>query len=555
MAEKRIYTDIDAKSNLSIGGDAAAATYPSRLHITGSGNTVSTLNALLENLAGDDLLKIYDDGTSVIGTGGATGSSALFEIQSVTQGFLKPRMTTTQRNAISPAAGDFGLEVYDTDLDNTYFWNGSAWVRIDSNLYNIDDTVGAGRIATLTDTLTFTGGEITIKGSGNTSGTNSLLIKNSADSNLLTVRDDIRVGINKSAPDAHLNIKGTDVLNATKTFVTEGSGGLVGMQITNSGRVGIQVPIGNVPAALLEVRGGVINVSTLLVTENTVGANPVAGRFLNNRDNGKALFVSTDETAGRTGSFAIDATSRGTGIPIQTRTTPGPSTTVEHLRMNASSSSAVAQVGGFFTGYVRNDTGAGSEEVMRQTFAYTDDTDGAEYGSWTLGLIDNGTTNTEKIYVESAFSRISNSLGIGSSTTPVASSILQIDSTTKGFLKPRMTTTQRNAIATPATGLEVYDTDLDQTCYWNGSSWDCIDPSGGGASLTKYSASHLAVAATSFTVTHGITGLTNGKEIIINCVDDATGEAIEPDTIDSYTTTSVDLTFATAGDYTVTIIG
>ena len=43
-------------------------------------------------------------------------------------------------------------------------------------------------------------------------------------------------------------------------------------------------------------------------------------------------------------------------------------------------------------------------------------------------------------------------------TTDVASSILTINSTTKGFLPPRMTTTERNAIATPATGLTLYNT-------------------------------------------------------------------------------------------------
>jgi hypothetical protein len=45
-------------------------------------------------------------------------------------------------------------------------------------------------------------------------------------------------------------------------------------------------------------------------------------------------------------------------------------------------------------------------------------------------------------------------------TTSVnASAILQADSTTKGFLPPRMTAVQRAAIATPAEGLIVYQTD------------------------------------------------------------------------------------------------
>jgi hypothetical protein len=46
-------------------------------------------------------------------------------------------------------------------------------------------------------------------------------------------------------------------------------------------------------------------------------------------------------------------------------------------------------------------------------------------------------------------------VGIGT-TTPDASAILEIESTTKGFLPPRMTLAQINAIATPVEGLMVY---------------------------------------------------------------------------------------------------
>jgi hypothetical protein len=52
------------------------------------------------------------------------------------------------------------------------------------------------------------------------------------------------------------------------------------------------------------------------------------------------------------------------------------------------------------------------------------------------------------------------------------SAILQADSTTKGFLPPRMTTTQKNAIATPAAGLVVYDTTLNQLCTYDGTWGD-----------------------------------------------------------------------------------
>ncbi len=63
-------------------------------------------------------------------------------------------------------------------------------------------------------------------------------------------------------------------------------------------------------------------------------------------------------------------------------------------------------------------------------------------------------------------------VGIGT-TTPDASSALDITSTTKGLLIPRMTNVQRDAISSPATGLMIYQTDgTVGFYYYNGSSWD-----------------------------------------------------------------------------------
>jgi hypothetical protein len=59
------------------------------------------------------------------------------------------------------------------------------------------------------------------------------------------------------------------------------------------------------------------------------------------------------------------------------------------------------------------------------------------------------------------------------SNTPTrfSSAMVAINSTTKGFLPPRMTTTQRTAISSPAAGLVVYDTTLNVMTYYNGTLW------------------------------------------------------------------------------------
>lgn len=71
-------------------------------------------------------------------------------------------------------------------------------------------------------------------------------------------------------------------------------------------------------------------------------------------------------------------------------------------------------------------------------------------------------------------------IGIGTNT-PSASAQLDVSSTTKGLLIPRMTTLQRTAIVSPANGLMVYDTNLSAFYFYNGTAWAAVN-SGGGVS-------------------------------------------------------------------------
>ena len=64
-------------------------------------------------------------------------------------------------------------------------------------------------------------------------------------------------------------------------------------------------------------------------------------------------------------------------------------------------------------------------------------------------------------------------VGIGTSS-PNASAILDAQSTTKGVRFPNMTTTQKNAISSPAAGLVVFDTTLAKLCVYSGSAWQTV---------------------------------------------------------------------------------
>ncbi len=70
-------------------------------------------------------------------------------------------------------------------------------------------------------------------------------------------------------------------------------------------------------------------------------------------------------------------------------------------------------------------------------------------------------------------------VGIGT-INPDESAMLEVRSTTKGILIPRMTTAQRIAITNPATGLLVFDENTNSFWFYNGTSWlNLSDPDKG----------------------------------------------------------------------------
>jgi uncharacterized protein (TIGR02145 family) len=71
---------------------------------------------------------------------------------------------------------------------------------------------------------------------------------------------------------------------------------------------------------------------------------------------------------------------------------------------------------------------------------------------------------------------LTGTLGVGTAT-PAASAQLDVSSTTKGLLPPRMTTTQRDLIGTPATGLVIFNTTTNSLETKNSSGWVSLSSS------------------------------------------------------------------------------
>jgi hypothetical protein len=88
------------------------------------------------------------------------------------------------------------------------------------------------------------------------------------------------------------------------------------------------------------------------------------------------------------------------------------------------------------------------------------------------GSIPSG-TNRWNLYMDGTASNYLNGILTIGTASPNASAKVQVDSTTQGFLPPRMTTTEKNAISSPATGLVIFDTTLGKLCVFS-TTWQTI---------------------------------------------------------------------------------
>ena len=90
-------------------------------------------------------------------------------------------------------------------------------------------------------------------------------------------------------------------------------------------------------------------------------------------------------------------------------------------------------------------------------------------------------------------------IGIGTNS-PNASAALDINNTSKGLLIPRMTSTQRTAIVSPANGLMVYDITTNSFWYYNGGAWTNLTVAGSDGTLTLPYDATVAVTTTAFKI-------------------------------------------------------
>ena len=422
--------------------------------IVGNGNDNTTTALLVQNSDGDDILNLTDGALATLGTTGQQGEINLKRPQ---DGLAIGKIQGTNN----------GLYLTNQDASNHILIGNSSTRGV---------SVGDGSASAM-------GARFGIKGSGTTSATTSLLVQNSAGTNVFKVVDDNTMFYHTHkfrSAGGYLYIEceaNTDrSLKIGPNFTASSYGGHIfktwdgsayseAMRIT--GNTDQFVGIGTTtPTARLHVKGsGNDNTTTSLLVQNSDAENIMAitdDGYLTYRTPQRELLTLGNGSVLKYGTnSSFSALYNRASIYDGTNTTQfengnvgiGNGTTTPSARLQVKGSGTTSATTSLL---VQNSAGTRLMEVQ----------DG---GNIFFGA---GTSN----YLQNGYNWFGNynalgSWNIGGATTE-ASAIVNVQSTTKGFLPPRMTTTERDAITTPAAGLMVYNTTTNKAQCYNGTTWN-----------------------------------------------------------------------------------
>jgi hypothetical protein len=275
------------------------------------------------------------------------------------------------------------------------------------------NNVAVGRLALYTNSI---GGSNSAVGSGalqNSTGTSNIGFGQGAGSSLTTGNNNTIIG----------SVAGTAGLSDT---VIIAAGATERMRIDSTGAM-------SVPAKILV--GGPTSAAGLFGVQvygdaTTTAPNVVQRGYSNTTSGPSLLFVKTR------GTTATSTTAVQSGDTLGSVAFYGADGTTN-------------QVFSAITGYC---DGAVSAGVVPTAITFTTGT----------------SAGTQRVVITSA-----GLMGIGTGT-PASSAIVDVTSTTLGFKFPVMTTTQKNAIASPVAGLVVFDSTLAKLCVYSGSAWQTI---------------------------------------------------------------------------------
>lgn len=390
--------------------------------------------------------------------------------------YLPPTLTTAQRDAIASPVD--GLQIFNSDTNQAEVYNGSVWVPIGGAVPSGSNTqvqYNNGGIFAGSPGLTTDGTNVSATTPG-TSATGTVVV---VDYTALSGATFTVAG--------HTLTEGIDWTAATSNDTTAISlrNAINTLQEVYAVRIWSYPPgfANNLSISAYQVVGSnSIGLATSDAVNLTISGSTLTGEVdpgnvtIGSGNSGGSLVLTTDG-----GGSAVSVVRVGGGITLTT---------------GSSSAGGVHNFGGGLTlttgdldgSPVDNNATGGSilltTGTCGHTFTYTapkliggsitlttgyaGDATGTETGG-TITLTAYTPSRGGNLFLTgNAPSR--GQVGIGTAT-PDASASLDMVSTTRGLLPPRMTTTQRNAIASPAEGLTIYNITTHKLQVWDGSAW------------------------------------------------------------------------------------
>lgn len=286
-----------------------------------------------------------------------------------------------------------------------------------------------------------------VKGAGTTTGT-AFTVQNSAGSSRAIIRDDGNYGVNGYVPSSHVPTSGYAGIwldSSNCGVVSETTSGVKGINMTanatrsasawtqqdtsrNSFMLTLGYEASNNGLNLLRAAAGSGNTFTSLLNVDT---------------NGTTTLTSTLSTAP-----ALIAT--------------GPTSSVDTIQVRGNTSSSYSSIGLM-----------DNSNTQKGSFGYG----GSTAGSYASTVFFNSGSGVPMTFGTAATERMrltaTGEFGIGTNS-PSTKALVDMTSTTKGFLPPRMTTTQRDAITSPPAGLMIFNTTLSKLNVYSGTAWETV---------------------------------------------------------------------------------